>query len=831
MPTNKPPGPDGIPPLIYSQCVDQIKIPLTIIINLALKTKQFPSLLKESIVTPVPKKSGEQDVSGHRPISNLNVAAKIFEGVLYDKMSSFIFNNISPQQHGFVNHKSTVSNLVEFCDFTARAISQHGQVHTVYTDVEKCFDRLCHDAILDKLIKVGFSIPLTQLFASYLKNRKIYVKYLNKRSNPITPSSGIVQGSKLSSLLFILTYDDLHRLIRHSQVLLYADDLKIFKIIRNTEDCEHLQEDLTSISAWLSTIGLNFHPNKCYVMNFTSSKTPITYTYNINNTPLNYVEFYKDLGVTFEKNLDFKKHLEATQKKAFQRLGMIIRFSRPIQDLDALKLLYQSLVRSILEYGSIVWSPRTQVDIKFLEKIQGRFTRYAFNKENKFYPLYPNYIEYDLLIDHFGLSSLKDRRDKMQLKFIENVGVEDDSKGPEIMRSEFDKALKELTEKKAAGIDDIPAELLKNMGEEYEEKLNKIIKECYNTGTLPPDFIKNLEKAFDKIDWKLLFTTLKNKGVDWRDRRIIFNLYKTQTTQIDVNGVMEEAKIRKGVRQGCPLSPYMFNLFIEMSIDTMKNQTRGVKTNGQPIHCIRFADDIVILAETEEDMNEMLNVLSNALQIFKLKINAGKTKTMIVSKTTLDIAANIKLGNVQIQQVQEFCYLGSTIKTNNKSTPDIKKRVALAKQAFQNKYQLLTSRHLSINTRKNFIKTFVWTVLTYGSETWTITKKDREKLEAAEIWMWRKMNKTSWVEKKSNERVLAEVKERRYLMNFIASRKTKLIGHIIRHNDFLSNIFEGKVEGKKPRGRPRMPYFHDIQETMGCSSFESLKCAARDRDE
>ncbi|KAI5727290.1 hypothetical protein M8J77_000272 [Diaphorina citri] len=93
------------------------------------------------------------------------------------------------------------------------------------------------------------------------------------------------------------------------------------------------------------------------------------------------------------------------------------------------------------------------------------------------------------------------------------------------------------------------------------------------------------------------------------------------------------------------------------------------------------------------------------------------------------------------------------------------------------------------------------------------------------------MNKTSWVEKKSNERVLAEVKERRYLMNFIASRKIKLIGHIIRHNDFLSNIFEGKVEGKKPRGRPRMRYFHDIQETMGCSSFESLKCAARDRNE
>ncbi|KAL1446776.1 hypothetical protein WDU94_005426 [Cyamophila willieti] len=336
-------------------------------------------------------------------------------------MSTFIFNNISPQQHGFVNHKSTVGNLVEFCDFTARAISHQGQVHTVYTDVEKCFDRLSHDAILDKLINVGFSLPLTLLFASYLKNRKIYVKYLNKRSCPITPTSGIVQGSKLSSLLFILTYDDLHKLIRHSQVLLYADDLKIFKIIHSIEDCEHLQDDLTSISAWLSTIGLNFHPKKCYVMNYTNKESPITYTYNINNTPLNYVEHYKDLGVTFEKNLEFKKHLNEIEKKAFQRLGMIIRFSKPIQDLDALRLLYQSLVRSILEYGSIIWSPRTQVAIKSLEKIQARFTRYAFHKENKFYPLYPEYIEYELLIEQFNLSSLQDRRRDNQLKFLKKV--------------------------------------------------------------------------------------------------------------------------------------------------------------------------------------------------------------------------------------------------------------------------------------------------------------------------------------------------------------------------------------------------------------------------
>ncbi|XP_026680995.1 uncharacterized protein LOC113468363 [Diaphorina citri] len=76
---NKPPGPDGIPPSIYIECVSQLKLPLTKIFNTSLKFNTFPSALKDSIVTPVPKKPNENDISGYRPISNLNIAAKLCE--------------------------------------------------------------------------------------------------------------------------------------------------------------------------------------------------------------------------------------------------------------------------------------------------------------------------------------------------------------------------------------------------------------------------------------------------------------------------------------------------------------------------------------------------------------------------------------------------------------------------------------------------------------------------------------------------------------------------------------------------------------------------------
>ncbi|KAL1448108.1 hypothetical protein WDU94_013874 [Cyamophila willieti] len=417
---NKPPGPDGIPPFILKECVEFLKIPLSIIFNHCLTSSMVPSKFKESIVIPVPKKGSDQDIENHRPISNLNAISKVFESIIYTKIESHIGSKISPSQHGFIQRRSTMGNLIEFSDYVARSISQGGEVHCLYTDVEKCFDRIYHDAILNALARNGISVSLVGMFSNYLQNRKMYVRYLNITSSPITPPSGVVQGSRLSSLLFILTYNDLINHVQHSQVLLYADDLKIFKVIHDTRDCELLQEDINSVSEWLKEIGLNFHPKKCYAINFTNKSQPYKPTYYIYNNPIQYCNQYKDLGITFESNLNSKSHILEIKKKAYRQLGMVIRHSKYIQDPDAIKLLYISYVRSVLEYGSIVWNPSTKVDSKELEKIQAKFTRYLFQKLNGFYP---NHIGYDLLIEQLLLQSLQTRRLNEQVKLLQNTST------------------------------------------------------------------------------------------------------------------------------------------------------------------------------------------------------------------------------------------------------------------------------------------------------------------------------------------------------------------------------------------------------------------------
>jgi len=114
---------------------------------------------------------------------------------------------------------------------------------------------------------------------------------------------------------------------------------------------------------------------------------------------------------------------------------------------------------------------------------------------------------------------------------------------------------------------------------------------------------------------------------------------------------------------------------------------------------------------------------------------------------------------------------------------------------------LLTKRFSNV-VKKKIVKTLVWTTLLYGCETWTLRKENIRRLEAAEMWIWRRMEKISWTEKISNEEVLRRIGEERQLMSLIRTRKRKWIGHSIRGEGLLKEVIEGRMEGKRTRGRP-----------------------------
>lgn len=133
----------------------------------------------------------------------------------------------------------------------------------------------------------------------------------------------------------------------------------------------------------------------------------------------------------------------------------------------------------------------------------------------------------------------------------------------------------------------------------------------------------DLEKAFDNVNWNKMFAILKERGIKWKDRRVIWNLYKNETAVIKMKDYQEEARIKKGVRQGCNLSPILFNAYVQQAIDELREETNlGIKVQGMKIDMMRFADDIAVLTEDECDMNEAISQIDTIfLNRYNLKIN------------------------------------------------------------------------------------------------------------------------------------------------------------------------------------------------------------------
>jgi len=337
-------------------------------------------------------------------------------------------------------------------------------------------------------------------------------------------------------------------------------------------------------------------------------------------------------------------------------------------------------------------------------------------------------------------------------------------------------------------------------------------------------------KAFDTVKHCELIKCLETTDIEENDIAIISNLYWQQQTKIRIdNNISDPLNIQRGVRQGCVLSPALFNLYTDTIFRKIEHLP-GLKIGGRNINNLRYADDTVLLAEDENTLQEIVDVVKKESEKFGLLMNTKKTKTMVFSKKQETPQISIKIDDKIIEQVDSFQYLGSTVTQDGRCEREIKRRIALAKNKFSNMTWLLTCHDLSLKTKIRLAKCYVWSILLYGCETWTLTSTLEKKVRSFEMWTYRRIARVSWKEKKTNQQVLEKLGiQSTEIMTSIRKRIVKFYGHVRRHDTIQKVIVEGKINGKRGRGRKRTNWIGNVAAYTGMN-INTCARVAMDRE-
>ena len=411
---NKAPGPDGFQSKMLKYCAKGLAKPLCLIFQTCFKTGCIPNKWKLANVVPVFKKGNKNSVENYRPISLTCLPMKIFEYLIRDMLMNKCKHLIKDNQHGFLPEKSCLTQLIPFTSDLSLALNSSSRIDAIYFDFAKAFDCVNHDLILNKLKhKFGIDGLLLQFVKAYLQDRKQQVLINGSVSKSLTVHSGVPQGSILGPLLFVLFIDDICEMVSQgTELVMYADDTKIWREITCDQDQCILQRDIDKLHEWSVNNKMKFHPDKCKVLAITNKSMtyPLPFyehNYSMNGKLLDYVDSEKDLGVIITGKLSWNAHCEALVQKANQHLGLLRRTCYFIVDTKQRRVLYLSLIRSIFEHCCQVWAPYNLKSLNAFDLVQKRAVKWILKES------YKSYTDNEYLRKQWSLDLLP-----MKYKFI-----------------------------------------------------------------------------------------------------------------------------------------------------------------------------------------------------------------------------------------------------------------------------------------------------------------------------------------------------------------------------------------------------------------------------
>ena len=401
--SNKACGPDGIHGKILKNCAGGLAFPLSLLFEISYNSGIIPTEWKLAHVVPIHKKGSKENIENYRPISLTSLMMKTFERLIKQELLNKTMHLLDDRQHGFLGDRSCTTNMINFIDSVTLSLNDCStiSVDIVYFDFAKAFDSVNHDLILKKL-KLIFNVEgrLLKFLTNYLCGREQCVLVDGCKSDIKPVMSGVPQGSVLGPILFILFINDLPMsLSSGTNLVLYADDTKIWSPIKSYDDYCTLQNDIDQLNSWSKENKMRFHPSKCKVLSIPGKKFGsrilpipfIRYQYFLGNAPLDYTQSETDLGVVVNQNFRFEEHVTKILSKANQQFGLLKRTCSFVQDERRRRTLYITLVRSLFEHCSQIWRPFTKTQLDKLDAFQKRCIKWILDEEFTNYQSFENY--------------------------------------------------------------------------------------------------------------------------------------------------------------------------------------------------------------------------------------------------------------------------------------------------------------------------------------------------------------------------------------------------------------------------------------------------------
>ena len=216
----------------------------------------------------------------------------------------------------------------------------------------------------------------------------------------------------------------------------------------------------------------------------------------------------------------------------------------------------------------------------------------------------------------------------------------------------------------------------------------------------------------------------------------------------------------------------------------------GIKAARRNINNLRYADDTTLMAESEEELKSLLMKVKRESEKVGLKLN--------IQKTRIVASGSITSWEIDGETVANFIFLDSRITVDGECSHEIKRHFLLGRKAMTNLDSLLKSRDITLPTKICLVKAMAFPVVMYRCKSWTIKKAEHQRIDAFELWYWRRLLQGFWTARSSNQSILKEYSPNYSLEGLMLKLKLQHFGHLVRRTDSLEKtLMLGKIEGRR----------------------------------